>query len=192
MLVASYRFGAVLLECGLAVHAGIAAAQNYPAKPVRIVVPFGTGGSTDAVFRILGPRLAEGLGQQVVIDNRPGAAGSIGIGFVAKSPADGYTLGVSTLKRDPTLPDVPTIDEAGVPGYEVYERQGVVVPAGTPAAIINRLQQEIVKALPDVKERIAGVGARAIGSTPEELAAHIKRELAIWEKVVKAAGIRAD
>ena len=97
MLVASYRFGAVLLACGLAVHAGIAAAQNYPAKPVRIVVPFGTGGSTDAVFRILGPRLAEGLGQQVVIDNRPGAAGSIGIGFVAKSPADGYTLGVATL-----------------------------------------------------------------------------------------------
>jgi len=92
------------------------------------------------------------------------------------------------------LPDVPTIDEAGVPGYEVYEWQGVVVPAGTPAAVIGRLHQEIVKALasPDVKERIAGVGARAVGSTPDELAAHIKRELAIWEKVVKAAGIRAD
>ena len=300
-------------------------AQNYPAKPVRIIVPFGTGGSTDAVFRILGPRLSEGLGQQVVIDNRPGAAGSIGIGLVAKSLPDGYTLGVatlayvanpfvltklpyntekdlapvslvtlvplvltvhpsvpartvkefialaksrpgglnyasagnasanslaaeqfnylaginithvpyksagaavvslvggetvtmvatlpsvieqfktgrlialgvSTLKRDPTLPDVPTIDEAGVPGYEVFEWQGVVVPAGTPVAIINRLRQEIVNSLAhaDTKARIANVGAREVGSTPEELARHIKKELAIWERVVKLAGIRAD
>jgi tripartite-type tricarboxylate transporter receptor subunit TctC len=103
-------------------------------------------------------------------------------------------LGVSTLKRDPTLPDVPTIDEAGVPGYEVFEWQGVVVPAGTPVAIINRLRQEIVKslALADTKARIASVGARAVGSTPEELARHIKKELAIWERVVKLAGIRAD
>jgi len=292
---------------------------------VRIIVPFGTGGSTDAVFRILGPSLSEGLGQQVVVDNRPGAAGSIGIGLVAKSPPDGYTLGVatlayvanpfvlaklpyntekdlapvslvtmvplvltvhpsvpartvkefialaksrpgdlnyasagnasanslaaeqfkylaginvthvpyksagaavvslvggetvamvatlpsvieqfktgrlialgvSTLKRDPTLPDVPTIDEAGVPGYEVFEWQGIVVPAGTPVAIINRLRQEIVKslALADTKARIASVGAREVGSTPEELARHIKKELAIWERVVKLAGIRAD
>jgi len=103
-------------------------------------------------------------------------------------------LGVSTLKRDPTLPDVPTIDEAGVPGYEVFEWQGVVVPAGAPVAIINRLRQEIVKslALADTKARIAGVGAREVGSTPEELARHIKKELAIWERVVKLAGIRAD
>jgi len=314
-----------LLLAELVLHAGAAGAQNYPVKPVRIIVPFGTGGSTDAVFRILGPSLSEGLGQQVVVDNRPGAAGSIGIGLVAKSPPDGYTLGVatlayvanpfvlaklpyntekdlapvslvtmvplvltvhpsvpartvkefialaksrpgdlnyasagnasanslaaeqfkylaginvthvpyksagaavvslvggetvamvatlpsvieqfktgrlialgvSTLKRDPTLPDVPTIDEAGVPGYEVFEWQGVVVPAGTPVAIINRLRQEIVKslALAVTKARIASVGAREVGSTPEELARHIKKELAIWERVVKLAGIRAD
>ena len=314
-----------MLLAELVLHAGAAGAQNYPVKPVRIIVPFGTGGSTDAVFRILGPSLSEGLGQQVVVDNRPGAAGSIGIGLVAKSPPDGYTLGVatlayvanpfvlaklpyntekdlapvslvtmvplvltvhpsvpartvkefialaksrpgdlnyasagnasanslaaeqfkylaginvthvpyksagaavvslvggetvamvatlpsvieqfktgrlialgvSTLKRDPTLPDVPTIDEAGVPGYEVFEWQGVVVPAGAPVAIINRLRQEIVKslALADTKARIASVGAREVGSTPEELARHIKKELAIWERVVKLAGIRAD
>jgi tripartite-type tricarboxylate transporter receptor subunit TctC len=325
MPATSYRIGAALLLADLVLYAGAAGAQNYPAKPVRIIVPFGTGGSTDAVFRILGPRLSEGLGQQVVIDNRPGAAGSIGIGLVAKSLPDGYTLGVatlayvanpfvlaklpyntekdlapvslvtlvplvltvhpsvpartvkefialaksrpgglnyasagnasanslaaeqfnylaginvthvpyksagaavvslvggetvtmvatlpsvieqfktgrlialgvSTLKRDPTLPDVPTIDEAGVPGYEVFEWQGVVVPAGTPAAIINRLQQEIVKSLAfaDTKARIANVGAREVGSTPEELARHIRKELAIWERVVKLAGIRAD
>ena len=98
------------------------------------------------------------------------------------------------MKRDPTLPDVPTMDEAGVPGYEVFEWQGVVVPAGTPAAVISRLHQEIVRSLaqPEMKARIASVGAREVGSTPEELALHIKKELAIWEKVVKAAGIRVD
>ena len=309
----------------LALHAADTFAQTYPAKPIRIVVPFGTGGSTDAVFRILGPRLAESLGQQVVIDNRPGAAGSIGIGLVAKSPPDGYTLGVatlayvanpfvlgklpynterdflpvslvtlvplvltvhpsiparsvkafialakarpgvlhyasagnasanslaaeqlkyvagidlvhvpyksaggavvslvggetavmvatlpsvieqiksrrlvalgvSTLKRDPTLPDVPTLDEAGVKGYEVFEWQGVVVPAGTPPAIVARLQQEIVRVLglADTRARLGGVGAREVGSTPEELAAHIRKELAMWERVVKVAGIRID
>jgi tripartite-type tricarboxylate transporter receptor subunit TctC len=325
MSVAIHRFGAALWLGGLVILAGNAAAQTYPAKPVRIVVPFGAGGSTDVVFRILAPRLAESLGQQVVVDNRPGGAATIGMDLVAKSAPDGYTLGVATLsfvanpfilgklpfntekdlvpvslvtlvplvlsvhpsvparsvkefialakvrpgslnygsagnasanhlateqfkfltginithvpyksagaavvsivggetavmvatipsavehfksgrlialgvstrKRDPTLPDLPTIAESGVPGYEVYEWQGVVAPAGTSTAIINRLHQELVKSLaqPDVKERIASVGARDVGSTPEELAAHIKKELATWARVVKAAGIRVD
>ena len=79
-------------------------------------------------------------------------------------------------------------------GYEVFEWQGVVVPAGTPAAIIARLQQEIVRGLglADTRARLAGVGAREVGSTPEELAAHIRKELAMWERVVKVAGIRID
>jgi tripartite-type tricarboxylate transporter receptor subunit TctC len=316
---------AAVLSFSLALLPGLACAQNYPAKPVRIVVPFGAGGSTDVVFRILAPRMADSLGQQVVVDNRPGGGGSIGMGLVAKAAADGYTLGVatlafvanpfiigklpynsetdfapvslvtrvplvlsvhpsvparsvkelialarlkpgslnygsagnasanqlateqfkylagidmthvpyksagaavvsivggetavmvatlpsavehfksgrlialgvSTLKRDPTLPDVPAIAEAGVPGYEVFEWQGVVVPAGTPAAVINRLNQEIVKglALPETRERIASVGAREVGSTSDELAAHIKKEFATWARVVKAAGIRVD
>ena len=302
-----------------------AQAQNYPSRAITLVIPFAPGGSTSIVGRGIADKMSELLGEKVVVDNRPGAAGSIGIGLVAKSPPDGYTLGVatlayvanpfvlaklpyntekdlapvslvtmvplvltvhpsvpartvkefialaksrpgdlnyasagnasanslaaeqfkylaginvthvpyksagaavvslvggetvamvatlpsvieqfktgrlialgvSTLKRDPTLPDVPTIDEAGVPGYEVFEWQGVVVPAGTPVAIINRLRQEIVKslALADTKARIASVGAREVGSTPEELARHIKKELAIWERVVKLAGIRAD
>lgn len=103
-------------------------------------------------------------------------------------------LGVSTLNRDPTLPEVPTVAEAGVPGYEVYEWHGVVVPTGTPGAVISRLNQEIIKTLarPDIKERVASVGAQPIGSTPDELAAHIKKELAVWSKVVKAAGIHVD
>ena len=310
----------VLLSC-----AGLAGAQTYPQKPIRIVVPFQAGGSTDVVFRILAPKLTEQLGQTVVVDNRPGGGATIGMEIVAKSPPDGHTLGVatlsfvcnpfilsklpydsekdlapvtlvtrvphvfavhpsvpvrsikelialakakpngilyasggnatsnhlameyfnhlagvkmvhvaykgagsaltsllsgetailaaslssavqhfkagrlvpigvSTLTRDPILPAVPTIAESGVPGYEVVEWHGVVVPTGTPGAVISRLHQEIIKAraLPDVKEKLAGVGAQSVGSTPGELAAHIKKELGIWSTVVKAAGIRVD
>jgi len=103
-------------------------------------------------------------------------------------------IGVSTLNRDPILPGVPTIAESGVPGYEVVEWHGVVVPAGTPAPVISRLHQEIIKALalPEIKEKILGVGAQSVGSTPAELAAHIKKELGTWSTVVKAAGIHAD
>src|SRR5918997_1185079 len=72
-------------------------AQSYPAKPIRIIVPYAPGGSTDVVFRILAPRLTEILGQQIVIDNRPGAASTIGLEIVAKSPPDGYTVGVNNI-----------------------------------------------------------------------------------------------
>lgn len=324
MNITTHRLLSALLSVWF-VHAGASVAQSYPTRPIRIIVPFAVGGSTDVVFRILAPRLSEGLGQQVVVDNRPGGAATIGMDMAAKSPPDGHTLGVanlsfganpfmlskmpfdtekdlapvslvtlvpmvlsvhpsvparsvrelialakakpgslnygsagnasanhlatelfkystginlvhvpykgggpavisivsgetailfatipssiqhfksgklvglgvSTAKRDPTLPDVPTVAEAGVPGYEVQEWQGVMAPAGTPGAIIKRLHQEIVKtlALPDVKERIAGVGAHAVGSTPEELAAFIKKEFATWAKVIKTAGIRID
>jgi len=302
-----------------------ASAQTYPARPIRIIVPFQAGGSTDVVFRILAPRLTDQMGQTVIVDNRPGGGATIGMDLVVKSPPDGYTLGVatvsfvcnpfiiaklpydsekdvvpvtlvtrvphviaihpslparsvkelialakakpggiyyatggnassnhlatelfaymagvkfthvpykgagsalasivggetglmaaslssavghfksgrlvalgvSTLKRDPLLPDVPTVAEAGLPGYEVVEWHGVVVPTGTPPAVISRLQQEILKALaiPEVKERLLAVGATPVGTTSEELAAHIKKELALWGKVVKAAGIRVD
>jgi len=310
----------VLLLCAVD-----ASAQSYPSKPIRIVVPFQAGGSTDVVFRILAPRLSEQLGQQVLVDNRPGGGATIGMDIVAKSPPDGHTLGVATvsfacnpfilskvpfdtekdlapvsfitrvphvlavhpsvparsvkelialakakpggllyatggnassnhlatelfaymagvkivhvpykgagsaltavisgetalmvatlasavqhfkngrliplgmttLKRDPTLPNVPTVAEAGVPGYEALEWHGVVVPTGTPAPVVNRLHQELVKALavPEVRDRIVNVGAQPVGSTPDELAAHIKKELATWSKVVKAAGVRVD
>ena len=305
--------------------AGTAVAQNYPSRPVRVIIPFAVGGGTDVVFRILVPYLSENLGQTVVIDNRPGGAATIGMDQAAKSAPDGYTLGVanvsfgvnpsliakmpfdsekdlapvslvamvpmvlavhpsvparsvkdlialarskpgvlnygsagnasaghlamellkhqtgtdivhiafkgggpqvisavsdetaiifttvpasiqhlrsgrliglgvSTLKRDPSLPEVPAIAESGLPGYEFYEWQAVVAPAGTPAAIITKLNRDIARTLeiPEVKKRIAGVGAQTVGGTPEELAAFIKKEIAMWAKVVKAAGIRAD
>jgi tripartite-type tricarboxylate transporter receptor subunit TctC len=102
-------------------------------------------------------------------------------------------LGVSAGTRDPAIPEVPSIAES-VPGYEFFDWQGVVAPAGTPPAVISRLHAEIVKSLadPDLQKRIAAVGARPVGGTPEELSAFIKKDLATWSAVVKATGIRID
>ena len=319
------RSSSILLLILLTAVADQAGAQAYPTKPIRAIVPFAPGGATDAVLRMLAPRLSEGLGQQVVVENRPGGAATIGMDNVAKSPADGYTLGVAnltfsinpillkkipydsdrdftlvshitnvpfvlsvhpsvpvksvkelvalakarpgalnysssgqasatqmatelfklltrtdmvhvpftgggpalvsvlsgevsvylgsipallphmksgrlralgvtTMKRDPAIPDVPTVAEAGVPGYQASEWQGIVVRAGTSAAIVARLNQELVKILkaPDINQRFASVGAQAVGSTPEEFAEHIRRERDTWAKVIKAAGIRIE
>jgi len=302
-----------------------AAAQNYPVKPVRVIVPFAPGGSTDVVFRILAPRLSESLGQSLLVDNRPGGGATIGMDLVAKSAPDGYTLGVanisfganpsllsklpydatrdfapvslvsivtmvlavhpsvparsvkqflalakakpdgmsyasagnasathlaferfkhasgtkvlhvpykgggpavisivsgetmtlfatipsaiqhfqsgrlvplgvSSAKRNPALPNLPTVAESGVPGYEAIEWQGVVVPAGTPGPVVGRLHQAFAKSvtLPEMKERLAAIGADAAGSTPDELAAFIRSELAGWAKVIKESGIRIE
>ncbi len=322
----------IALRCALAtllcvpfVDAGTVAAQNYPARPIRIVVPYAPGGSTDVVFRILAPKLTEILGQTVVVENRPGGSSTIGLDVAAKAPPDGYTLGipnitfganpslmkkmpfdtekdlvavslvsivtlvlsvhpsvpartvkelialakskpgslnygsagnasanhlaterfsymagikmvhipykgggpavvsivggetailfatipsafqhfqsgrliplgVSSLKRNSALPNVPSIAEAAIPGFEAIEWNGVVVPAGTPAAIINQLNQALSKALsiPDVKERIIGLGADPVGSSPEEFAAFIKKEIATWSKVIKEVGITIE
>jgi tripartite-type tricarboxylate transporter receptor subunit TctC len=320
-----HRSFLVLLSLSSAFYGDLAGAQAYPTKTIRVIVPFAPGGATDAVMRMIGPRLSENLGQQVVVDNRPGGAATIGMDMVAKSAPDGYTLGVANLSysinpmllkkmpydsdkdlalvslitvvplvlsvhpsvpvksvkglialakakpgalnysssgnasatqmatelfkyltgtdlvhipftgggpaliavlsgevsvyfggipslqahfksgklrplgvttanRDPAIPDVPTIAEAGVPGYQAAEWQGIVVRAGTPAAIITRLNQELVKSLkaPDMNQRFASVGAHAVGSTAQEFAEHIRKERDTWSKVIKAAGIRIE
>ena len=315
----------VLLFTAISTHAAFGAAQTFPAKPIRLVVPFAPGGSTDIVARLLAPRLSENLGQSVVVENRAGGGTTIGMDFLAKSPPDGYTLGVATLtfalnpslfaklpygtekdfapislvsivpfvmaihpsvparsvkqftalaksqpgelnysssgigsasqmaaelfkymtgtnivhipytgggpamvallsgqvamfvisipgglphfksgklvplgvtsaKSDPTLPDVPSIAEAGLPGYELLEYQGIVAPAATPRGVIARLNQEIVKALnsQDLKERFITSGAYVVSSTPEELATHVRTQINAWAKVIKAAGIKLE
>ena len=316
---------ALPLLCVATVFVLPAVAQTYPVKPIRIIVPYAPGGSTDVVFRILAPRLTENLGQQVLVENRPGAASTVGLDLVAKSPPDGYTVGVSNIayganptlykkmpfdaekdlvpvslvsivtmvlsvhpsvparsvkqliaiakakpgtlnygsagngsanhlatarfaymtgtnivhvpykgggpavvsivsgetavlfatipsaiqhfksgkliplgvsraQRNAALPDVPTVAEAGVPGYEAIEWNGVMVPAGTPVAAINRLHQAIVKAvaIPEVKDRVTGLGADLVGNSPDEFRAFLKNELATWGKVVKEVGMRID
>jgi tripartite-type tricarboxylate transporter receptor subunit TctC len=308
--------GFAILSMG--VFACAAWGQSYPYKPIRFIVPYGPGGASDISTRIVAVRLAESLGQQVVVDNRPGAGSIIGTDLLAKSAADGYTLmmanisfsanpalhsklpydalkdfapisrvdvmpnvlvvhpsvaarsvtelialakakpgqlnyasagvgsanylntelfqslagvqvvhipyqgggqavaalvggeaqmlfitvppalphiksgraralAVTSPKRMAALADVPTIAEAVLPGFEFHEWHGVLAPAGTPPAVINRLNGEInrIVAIPEVRERLAALGAEAIGSTPAEMARHVNGEIANWRKVLK-------
>jgi tripartite-type tricarboxylate transporter receptor subunit TctC len=311
-----------------------AAAQPYPSKPIRLVVPFPAAGTTDILARDVGQHLTETLGQPVVIDNRPGAAGNVGSDIVAKSAPDGYTLlmctvsshainpglysklpydhvkdfapvilvarvpnvlevnpgvpvytvadliklakekpgeinfassgsgtsihlsgelfktmtgvnmvhvpykgsapaitdliggqvqvmfdnlpsslqqikagklraiAVTSAQRSPALPDLPTIAESGVPGFEATSWFGVLAPAGTPPAIVNRLNAEINKWLQstDGKEKLLAQGALieprgesvTAGGSPEQFAAFIRSETDKWAKVIKASGAKVD
>jgi tripartite-type tricarboxylate transporter receptor subunit TctC len=103
-------------------------------------------------------------------------------------------LAVTTSRRSPSVPDIPTVAEAGIPGYDTSSWHGVVVPARTPDAIVQRLHAELagIARHRDVRERLEALGAEVIGSTPEAFAAWIRSENAKWAKVIKAAGIRAE
>ena len=305
-------------------RAQIAAA--YPDKSVRLVVPFAAGGALNVVARIVGQKLTETWGRQIVIDNRLGAGGNIGAEFVAKAPPDGYTLlmssvttqainmsllakppydfvrdyapvalvasaplalvihaslpaksvkefialakahpgelnyfssgtgtgthlaavifdqlagvrtthvpdnggaqglgdllsgqvqfamstiglvephvqtgrlrllGVGSVKRYTRLPQIPTIAESGVKGYEAEQWYGVVGPAGTPAAIVNKLAAEIktIVANPDVRERFYSQGIEPVYATPEEFAVYIKASVAKYAKVIKTLGLKVE
>jgi tripartite-type tricarboxylate transporter receptor subunit TctC len=295
-----------------------AVAQAYPAKPVRVIVPFAPGGSLDVVGRVVFDSVSRLIGQQVIMDFRPGASGNIGTELVARAAPDGYTLLLNTLplvvnpsmyrklpfdvvkdfapisligtapfvlvvhpsvpaksvkelvalaksragklnyasagigtnlhvavellknltktdilhigykgggpaliatlsgeadlsilsipaalphmqsgrlralattgaKRSPSLPQLPTVAEAGVPGYDFSSWWGVLAPAATPAGAIATFNEYVVKATrtPEVSKRFADEGVETIASSPEQFAAHIKRELARWAKVVK-------
>ena len=321
------RAGTVAFATIAALTHGIipAAAQAYPSKPIRMVVPFPAGGGIDTVARVIAPKLAESLGQPVIIDNRVGASGTVGTEAVAKAAPDGYTLlatfashaqnaslypklgydtvkdfapitliatvpnilvinpslpvktvkelvalakkhpdeilyasigngtpahlsaelfnsmagirmthvpykgaaasivalisgetqltfttvlvamphiksgrlralGVASLKRSTVLPDVPTIDEAGVRGYESNAWYGLLAPARTPQPILDQLHRETVKTLQnnDVRDNLKGQGAEPVGNAPREFAVIIADEIEKWRRVVLATGARAD
>ena len=103
-------------------------------------------------------------------------------------------LAVTGAKRSASIPDVPTVDESGVPGFDVVNWFGIIAPAKTPAPLVRRLQLEIAAALhlPDVRQKLAGEGAEIIASTPEEFGAFLQRDVEKWRKVVAAARITAD
>ncbi|HEY0843813.1 MAG TPA: tripartite tricarboxylate transporter substrate binding protein [Noviherbaspirillum sp.] len=300
-------------------------AQNYPNKPIHIVVTFTSGGAPDILARLIGERLNATWGQPVIVDNKPGAGGNIGADFVAKSAPDGYNivvgtvgthaingalyskmpydmvkdfapitllastpnmlvvhndvpaknlqefialgkkegkmtfassgsgtsihvsgelfktmtgidmthvpykgrasaipdllggrvtmmfdnmpsslplvregklraLGVTSAKRAAAAPDIPTIAEQGLPGFEAVSWFALFAPANTPKPIVDKLQVEVSKILksPEASKRLTDIGLEPIGSTPEELAAYQKTEIAKWAKVVKDSGAKAD
>ncbi len=304
-----------------------AAAQNFPTRPLRIIMPFPAGGSVnDVLGRALAQRLSEPLGQQVIFDNRSGAAGTVGSEMVAKSAPDGYTLllaatgpltiapfvypklgydtlrdfapvamfavvpyivvvhpsvpaknlkelialakanpgklrfassgtggtphlctelllnmaginmlhipykgggpamidtvaghtqmyctsvtnaapmmkqgriraiGLTTLKRSPVLPDVPTLDEQGLKGFDVSQWVGIVAPAKTPPPIVQRLHQDITRVIssPEMQTFIQQNGAEPATMGPDEFGALMRAELERWGKLVKAIRVTAD
>lgn len=103
-------------------------------------------------------------------------------------------LAIASARRSPAMSDLPTVAEAGVPGFEANPWFGVAAPAGTPKEIVTKLNSEIVKILnmADIQQRLSGLGAEPVGSTPEEFAAHIQAEIVKWGEVVKRSGARAD
>jgi tripartite-type tricarboxylate transporter receptor subunit TctC len=317
--------GRLALGLLLAVASGVAAAQQYPSRPIRFIVPFAPGGGADVVARSLSDRLAQQLGQPVLVENKPGAGATVGADFVAKSAPDGYTLlygtpgpqiinpylmkklpydpvndfapisrlvvipnilvvhpsvpaksvkelielakakpntinfgsagigatshlsgelfksaagiqivhvpykgtgaalqdllagniqmaidsipvylphlksgalralAVSTPMRSPVLPDLPPIADT-LPGFDASAMNYVTARAGTPRPIVDRLNREInaVLAMPEIRERLIGMGATPMGSTPEELELVIKSESAKWRKVIDISGAKAE
>jgi tripartite-type tricarboxylate transporter receptor subunit TctC len=301
-------------------------AQGYPNKSIRIIVPFPPGGGNDVIGRIIAQKLTERLGQQVVVDNRAGANGIVGLQALMQAPPDGYTIAVAaagpmavnpslyeklpydslkdfsyitnmvifplilvthpsvpakttqdlinlakakpkqlfygtpgsgnsahlagellnsmanvqtvhvpykgqgpamadlvagqvqmmfasipsvlpqvksgqvnaiamgSAKRVPSLPEIPTLSESGVPGFEAYSWAGMLAPAKTPKEIIARLNKEIVDILKqkDVADKLNQQGALPVGDSPEQFAAYVKAEIDKWGAVIKSANIKAD
>ena len=144
---------------------------------------------THIPYRGSAPAVADLLAGQVdlMFDNLPSVMPHIKAGKLR-------ALAVTTARRSVSLPDVPTIAEAGVPGYEATSWFGVVAPAGTPAPVVARLQQTIAKALgaPEVREKLSGQGAEPVGNSPEAFAQYIRAEIAKWAKVIKVSGAKVD
>jgi tripartite-type tricarboxylate transporter receptor subunit TctC len=194
-----------------ALVSSMAIAQPFPSKPVRIIVPFTPGSATDTMARPVADKLSAALGQQFVVENRPGAGGTIGIAALAKSPPDGYTLAVvstghvvnpvlyASLPYD-TLKDFSGVAPlAGQPSVLVVApslgvRTAKELVANTPRDVLEGLNGEIRKALaaPDMQERLAKLGAEPMSMSPQQFDAFLKEEYSVLGEVMRASGVKAQ
>lgn len=189
--------GLSLLLLALMLPALALGAEGYPTKPIRLIVPFPPGGPADVLARVVGDKIGARMGKQM-----PAVLGGQVQLMFAGAPAvlqhvkagKLKALGVASPKRMAAAPDLPTIAESGLPGFDVTSWYSIVAPSGTPPEVIGRLQSKISKALrePDVREKLAGLGAAPIGNSPAEFGAMIRSETAKRSKIVKEAGITAE
>src|SRR5258706_351651 len=185
-----------------------ALAQQYPARPVKIIVAFTAGGTTDIMARTLAQRLSERFKQPFVVENKPGAGGNLGTEVACRAAADGYTLivnSVGPMAVNPTLyknlgcnpptglppgaqiSHVPNVVESGFPGFEAGWWFGVFAPRGMPAeviALLNKATNEII-AEKSVEARMVDEVADPAGGSPEKFGAFVKSEYEKWRTVVK-------
>ena len=191
----------------------IAVAQSYPTRPVRVIVPVAPAGAADITARLIGQWLSERLGQQFIIDNRPGGGNNIGTEAVVRAPADGYTLLLAATPnavnvtlydklsfnflRDiapvATIIRAPTVGEF-VPGYEASAWFGIGAPKNTPSQIIDKLNEAINAGLgdPKIRARLADFGGTPLVGSPAEFGKFIAEETEKWAKVIKFAGIKVE
>jgi tripartite-type tricarboxylate transporter receptor subunit TctC len=184
----------------LLAHRAVAQAQQgFPARPVRIVVPYTPGGAADIAARLLSERLPPAWGQPVVVENRAGADGVIGTEAIARAAPDGHTLGLVSVNHAVNVPlhrtPFDTLRDF-VALTVVYSVPLVLVaapgfPAGTPRERIVRIQQEVATILrmPEIRKVFDDAGLRPIGSTPEEFAAFIEKDYAFFTKALHDAKI---
>jgi len=172
-----------MLDCGSAGHGSsthMAFELFRTAAGVKI---------THIPYKGTGPALVDGMAGQVHM-----LFGNVLSSLTHVKAGRLRALAVTTAQRSRVLPDLPTITESGVPGYENSTWFGLLAPAGTPAAVLGRLNSELVKASrsPDIVERIAPDGGEPVGSTPEEFGRHVAAEIIRWRKVVKDADIKVE
>ena len=173
---------------------GQALAQGYPNKPVRAIISFTPGSSTDILGRLVIQKVSESWGQPVVLENRGGAGGSIAANAVAKSPADGYTLLIDSAAHAVTpaiYATLPSTGEAGVPGADSPLWFGIWAPAGTPADVVFKISVDVRKALanPEIHQRLSGLGNDVMDMAPDQFAKFVREEIDSYAKVIRGAVI---
>ena len=171
-------------------------AQDFPTKPIRVVVPYPLGSSPDLVARIVSQHIPALAGQSMIVENRPGAGGVIGISELMRSPAGKpRLLAVVSGSRVKSQAAIPTVSEAaGLSGYDFGAPAGWVARSGTPRPVVEKIAGYIAKIAqyPDVAERAASFGLEMTPSTPDQLAERIRGDGIKMVHAVKIAGARAE